>query len=268
MSEAIQQQVEEGVVPSEHEQAMIDLVDNTEAASQGQADPESAPEYVEETKEPEIDYKAEYEKLKASSDSTQPPADEGLTIEPDKEEPESEHTDSVTSLTPEELGKYTEEFSKSGELSEESYTELKALGVSKDLVDNYIQGQAAVQEARDNAVYESVGGKEAYSDMIAWAKESWTPEQINVFNDSVNSSDSAKVSFGVESLTAQYKAAQGSPVAKRALKGSGGSVGTSGGNNSFETKTDMMKAMRHPSYGKDASYTKMVERKVGNSTFL
>ncbi len=53
---------------------------------------------------------------------------------------------------------------------------------------------------------------------------------------------------------------------RRALSGS--TQGTSsGGSKGYADKGEMYKAMRHASYGKDASYTEMVVKKVGLSTF-
>jgi len=272
MSEAIENQ--EVVTPTEYEQSMIDKVDEARAKAEGQADPDKAPEYQEEVKEPEIDYKAEYEKLKAAQETPEVAKDtKNLEVTQDVKEPpkDSDTNNEVTKsdgkglLTPEQMGKYTQEFNTDGSLSEGSYAELEKLGITKEVVDTYIQGQAAIQEAQANKVYKTVGGADAYSDMISWAKDNWTPEQINVFNSQVNSGDESQIMFGVEALATQFKAAKGSPIPKRTLSGS--TQGTSGNTNSFETKADMYKAMNNSLYGKDASYTNMVAAKIANSSF-
>ena len=42
------------------------------------------------------------------------------------------------------ISKYSEEFAQNGQLSESSYQELKEVGFDKQIVDAYIQGQAAI----------------------------------------------------------------------------------------------------------------------------
>ena len=261
---------EQGTAPelTEHEQAMVDLVDSKEAASAGSADPENAAEYVEPEVVPdEIDYKAKYEELLSKANEQPEPKQDGLDIKPDAPTDSAKTEDEVSSsLTPEQMNKYSAEFSANGGLSDESYTELKGFGLSKSVVDSYISGQTAIQEARITKVYNTVGGEDAYAEMISWAKESWSPEQINIFNSQVQSGDDAQVMFGVDSLTAQYKANKGSPIPKRTLSGSGNATPNSA-NKGYANKGEMYKAMRDPQYGKDASYTQAVAKKIEHSQF-
>jgi hypothetical protein len=268
MSQEAQAPVEGTIELTEHEQEMVTKVDEVEAKAQGLADPESAPDYVETpdvTPSDTVDYKAKYEELLASKE----PTDGSLDI---KEEPKIEETPKGTTeeptsstLTPEQMGKYNDEFTSSGKLSDESYKELSKSGLSKEIVDTYIQGQSAIREAQATKVYDIVGGANSYGEMITWAKDNWTPEQINVFNNQVNSGNDAQIMFGVEALATQFKAVKGSPLPSRTLKGSSGSKGSP--SNSYESKDDMYKAMDNKLYGKDASYTNMVSQKIANSRF-
>lgn len=247
-------EVQEGV--SEHEQSMMDLVDTKEAETEGQVDPEKAPEYVEPEEPKTIDYKAEYEKLLSEKDTTKPE-------EEIPETPEEEPEDSEQSLvTPDVISKYVTEFN-SGGITEESYAEAKAAGYSKEVVDNYVAGQVAIAQAQNQRVFEKAGGPVEYNSMITWAKESWSPEQIAVFNEQVNSGDETKIMYGVDALKAQYTAAN-TGLPSRALKGDSGS---SGGSQGFSDKGEMYKAMNNKLYGKDASYTNMVTKKIGLSKF-
>jgi len=259
-----------------HEQEMVELVENRETLAKAQANPEEAPEYKEETHttegsgsngdDDEVDYKAKYEEL-LKQQKEPPTQQEGLEIaeDPKESEGEPEEAEGVTKITPEAMGKYQQEFAEAGELSEDSYKELEAKGISKEVVDGYIQGQQAIQEARVNKVYSTVGGKDNYQAMVEWAKESWDDSQIAVFNANVNSGDIAQVMFSVEALKAQFEAAQGSPLPKRAIAGT--SQGTPKGSKGYESKQEMYKAMRNPAYGKDPSYTKMVAERVALSNF-
>jgi len=241
----------------EHEQAMTDLVDETAAKAIGDANPEDAPEYVAPEEPVDIDYKAEYEKMLSEKEVPVPeekPSEEVI--------PEAADADLIT---PDALDKYTKEFTTDGNISQASYDELKAQGYSKAIVDNYIQGQAAIGQAQNQRVFAKAGGPEAYNDMLTWAKDTWSPEQITVFNDQVNSGNEQQMMFGVDALKAQHAAATaGLPT--RALKGSGGQ---GGGEESrgYADKSLMYKDMENRLYGKDASYTNMVTKKIGLSQF-
>lgn len=124
---------------TEHEQEMVALVDAKEASALGSADPEQAQEYIEPEAEPtrspegEIDYKAEYEKLIAEQDTKAPSETEGsLEVPEDKTDgadaSKGSEEEQAATLTPEEMSKYSKEFSEKGELSEDSYSELQKLG--------------------------------------------------------------------------------------------------------------------------------------------
>lgn len=265
---------EQGATPelTEHEQAMVDLVDSKAEALEGSVNPENASEYVEPEPTPEegdeVDYKAKYEELlnKAKTETT-PETPEGLDIKPEgSEDTTPDQTEEISTLTPEQMDRFSVEYNTKGSLSEASYGELGKLGLSKAVVDSYIQGQNALQTAQHAKAYQAVGGEEAYSDMVAWAKETWSPEQISVFNSQVQSGNEAKIMFGVDSLKAQYSSAKGSPIPKRTLSGTGGGS-ASGASRGYADKGEMYKAMRNPLYGKDASYTQTVAKKIEQSTF-
>jgi len=242
-----------------HDQAMVDAVDKAEENSAALVDPTLAPEY----KAPEvaIDYEVEYKKLKAEIDEKPEPVKPPDSIPSDVAD--GDVLTDFPEVTPEVLDTFTEEFNTNGALSEASYKALADKGYSQTLVDNYIQGQVAVQEALTAQVITAAGGQEAYSNMLEWAQEAWTPEQIEVFNSQVSSGDKATVDFGVNALKLQYKAEGGLPTRKlngSTPQGSGNSLG-------FESKTEMMEAMQNRAYGKDPAYTQMVAAKVGNSNF-
>ena len=87
------------------------------------------------------------------------------------------------------LDKYYQEYADSQELSEASYAELEKTGLSKDLVDSYIQGQTALAEKQSSEMFNEVGGKESYDSMINWASENLSETEINNIQSSLNSID-------------------------------------------------------------------------------
>jgi len=242
-----------------HEEAMVARAEEAETLAEAKADPEKVVASSEESaKEQEVS--TEEAKKQAEAPKEEP---KGLEIE-DKEPPKEEETSKV--ITQEDLSRYTEEFLANGELSEDTYKELAEQGFDKSVVDAYVQGQQALRDREVNSVYEAVGGKDTYSEMIAFAKENYTPEQIEGFNAAVGSGNQSQIMFAVNALKSQYEAAKGSPIQGRKLTGNTTASG-SGGVKGYATKSEMMKAMSDPRYYTDPSYNKMVAEKVALTTF-
>lgn len=106
-----------------------------------------------------------------------------------------------------------------------AYLEHK-LGLSRPVVDKHIEGQIALRQQKETAFYSSVGGKENYEGVLAWAKDNYTPEQKARFNKIVNGSDQDAVKEQIDLLMARaekggYKAPAGSgkPDTKESDKG-------------------------------------------------
>ena len=70
------------------------------------------------------------------------------------------------------FGKYSNEYNTNGSLSDSSYAEMEQKGIPRNVVDQYIEGQKALVTNVQNQVYNSVGGKEQYAEMVNWAKNS------------------------------------------------------------------------------------------------
>lgn len=241
---------------TEYEQEMVNKAEEAESKAQAQANPANAPAMEDEVTKPTEEEPIVKEEAKEPK---------GLDIEKEEDTKKQDEVEQPTILTPEDLDTYNKEYLEKGSLSEATYKELEGKGYSKEVVDSYVEGQAALRELSVNRVYDSVGGKESYSNMIEFAKDNWSDAQIEGFNKAVNSGDQTQVSFAVESLKAQYEAQNGNTMPKRPLKGTTG--GTSSVSKGFENKSEMMKAMRDPRYYKDASYNKMVMEKVAKSNF-
>lgn len=157
--------------------------------------------------------------------------------------------------------KYSEEFFKTGNLSETSYKELSALGYPKTVVDQFIAGQRAVLAAEEAQVFTTVGGKESYDTMIAWARDNMSKEEIETYNQSVESGNMSQVMFAVKGLQARYaNANKGEP---KLVGGSGRTTPTA-----FSSVAQVVAAMSDPKYKTDPAYRAEVERKIANSNVL
>jgi len=180
------------------------------------------------------------------------PADEA-TPKADEKDPAAEAAKSAGL----DMTALNEEFATSGTLSEASYQALDKVGISKDVVDNYIAGQQALAVQRDNEGYGLAGGKDQYTNMVTWAASNMSPAEIEAFNGSVTG-DPAQMKQAILGLKAAYEGALGSDPAL--LKG-GASVPS--GETAFGSRAEVTAAMRDRRYANDPAYRAMVERRVG-----
>jgi hypothetical protein len=87
------------------------------------------------------------------------------------EEPEAAPVEEGAGVTTEALQPFSEEYYSTGGLTDESFAKLEAMGLSRDLVEAFMEGQKAVQSAELNQIYAQAGGEEAYAHALAWAAQ-------------------------------------------------------------------------------------------------
>ena len=155
------------------------------------------------------------------------------------------------------FAKFTDEYTKTGTISEESYKELADKGFSKGDIDAYIDGQKALGANFASSIHEITGGKEGYTELINWAVEGMDVESITEYNTALQSGDQAKVKRLVEYMA--LKRGQTTPNQPNRLQGSGESDG--GGLKVFADKNEWMIATNNRLYGKDRKYTEMVDNR-------
>jgi len=172
---------------------------------------------------------------------------------------EEKPQDAPKGLTTETFSSYVDEYAKSGTLSDKSYAELEKLGVSRDLVDSYIEGRKSAAVAAENSVYGEVGGREQYQSMVSWAAQALAPEEIQAYNEVINSGDPKKTLFAVRSLAARFKESNSSGPA-RVVEGK-----RTDASDRFQSRAEMVAAMSDPRYSKDPAYRSAVIEKLKNS---
>lgn len=158
------------------------------------------------------------------------------------------------------LAKFSAEFAEKGALSEDSYKELEAKGISKEMVDTYIEAIKTKAEVGEAQVLASVGGREAFNVMSQWAAVNLTQKELDAFNAQVSSSADA-AGIAVTWLKAKYEAANGK--APKLVSGHAAPSGPVG----FATRSEMFAAISDKRYGRDPEYTALVERKVAARQF-
>ena len=158
---------------------------------------------------------------------------------------------------------------QSGALESGDYDQLAEAGFSRDMVDAYLSG-LQYKAAQDTAlsvkevasIKESLGGEAEYNKMIQWAGDNLTPEEVEGFNQIINTQPMAAVKMAVTGLHARYTAVEG-----REPKLIGGRA-SKGNTDKFESTAQLVEAMSDPRYSKDPAYQRKVQEKLGRSSIF
>ena len=158
-------------------------------------------------------------------------------------------------------GALTTEYEEKGALSEDTYKKLADAGYPKAVVDTYIRGVEAANEAFVNSVYTTAGGKTEY-DKLSNYIQSKGKDAVEGFNDALMNGSLSTVKMLINGFKAEMTLRNGTQ--KASVLGSGSPAGTSG----FANEADMDKAMDDPRYGVDEEYTKQVTKRLSKSKFF
>ena len=181
------------------------------------------------------------------------------------EAPEVEDSAPEVGVGTQALEPFAEEYYSTGALSEESFTQLEGMGLSRDLVQAFMEGQQAVQSAEVNQIFAQVGGEEAYGEALAWAAQNMSPEEIVAYNEQVESGDLTTATVAVRGLMAQYR--QGSPAGTRSNLLPSEPVGP-GGLAPYESVAQLMTDMRSKEYKTDPAFRARVQDRLSRSNVM
>ena len=98
------------------------------------------------------------------------------------------------------------------------------------------------------AIYDSVGGEEAYEAVISWASEALSERQQDAFNEILEGADPDKILMAVQGLVARFQReadVQGSFIRGRSAKP---------GAKPFQSREQLRMAMSDPRYKQDPAY--------------
>jgi hypothetical protein len=166
-----------------------------------------------------------------------------------------------TGLSTDSLAEYTQEFSESGNLSPESYEKIENdLGIPEDIARAYVDGQKALVAQSQATIYNEVGGQESYVEMIEWAKENLSEEEIGAYDQTMDSGELTSVVMAARGLAARFAQATGSTP--NLINGAAPS--TKGGN-PFRSWNQVSEAMRDPRYQKDPDFRQEIQDRLSIS---
>ena len=162
----------------------------------------------------------------------------------------------------------TEYYANDGELSPETIQKFSSMS-SQDLVNAYIEIQrnnpdaqvqsAELSDANINDVQNSVGGEQAYDQLTDWAAENLPDQEIDAFDNLIDSGNVAAIKMGLTALQSKYNEANG--YEGRMLQGkkpsSSGQI--------FRSQAELIQAMSDPRYETDPAYRNDLLEKLDNS---
>ncbi len=156
-----------------------------------------------------------------------------------------------------------------GEVTDEMVSTLTKAGFSETAVRSYFAGRASesgygaaaedITDSQINDIKQSVGGDQAYANVVNWAKSSLDQEQTNAFDEIVNSGSIQAIKLAVAGLKAEYDNANG--VEGRMVTGKTapprGDV--------FRSQAELVAAMNDRRYDNDPAYRQDVIEKLERS---
>jgi hypothetical protein len=158
---------------------------------------------------------------------------------------------------------------QSGTLEPGDYDQLAEAGFNRDMVDAYLSG-LQYKQTQDTAlsvkevasIKESLGGEAEYNKMIEWAASNLSADEVEGFNQIINTQPMAAVKMAITGLHARYSAVEGREpklIGGRAPKGS---------TDKFESTAQLVAAMSDPKYSTDPAYQRKVQEKLSRSSIF
>ena len=117
---------------------------------------------------------------------------------------------------------------------------------------------ASFTEQDVNGLKGLVGGEKNYNDMLGWASQNLSDQDIEMYDAVMELGSPAAARFAIEALAYRYQDSNG--VEGNLVQGkSPGPVGT------FRSQAELVQAMSDPRYDNDPAYRQDVMRKLDNS---
>ena len=193
--------------------------------------------------------------------------DKTETAEPEPEPAPTSLSDNASLIT----SASDEYYKNDGKLSADTLQKFQSMS-SQDLVNAYLEvtkspdWQAAppsevadVSESQINQVKNTVGGEQAYTNLVQWAGTNLDSQSIKAFDQIISTGSIDAIKFAVQGLKSQYDAANG--VEGTMLQGKAapnrGDV--------FRSQAELVAAMNDRRYDSDPAYRQDVIEKLDRS---
>lgn len=153
---------------------------------------------------------------------------------------------------------------ESGELSKETWEKIEELS-PRELVEAYMNWDGQEPEVKDltesevESIKKSVGGEQAYTDLMEWSNKNLPEQYVEAFDNLVSSGNVAAIELAVSGLVANYQNSNG--YEGRMVTGRD-AVSTA---DVFRSQAEVVQAMNDPRYDRDPAYRQDVFSKLERS---
>lgn len=157
-------------------------------------------------------------------------------------------------------------YGDNGELPEEAIEHFSKMD-PKDLIQSYLAYSSktragTVQQSEINAIKGTVGGEEAYNDMLDWARTNLNADEISDFNAVTGTGNVAAIKFAVDSLGNRWKSDVGYEAPLVTGKGASSRA------LSYRSNAELSRDIADPRYQNDPAFRQDVEAKLSRSKDL
>lgn len=101
-----------------------------------------------------------------------------------------------------------------------------------------------------------VGGDQEYSNLLGWAKENFTEQEIDMYDSIMDSGNTEAAFFAIQALALRYSDSVGTEG--ELIQGRAATDSTQG----FRSQAELVNAMNDPRYERDAAYRNDIMRKL------
>ena len=155
-----------------------------------------------------------------------------------------------------------------GTLTDDMKSQLVNAGFPSETVEAYLQGQAVQQgfvapsqnlsDTDVREIQDIAGGPNQYNDLTKWAETNLSPDDVNAFDEVMNTGNKAAVKFAVKALNAQYEDAVGREpslvTGKTSMRG-----------DKYRSMAEVVRDMESPQYESNDAYRLDVMQKLERS---
>ena len=170
-------------------------------------------------------------------------------------------------IDPFEMAKHFEE--NNGTLTDDMYSKLESTGLSKEIIDNYLEGvkgnlgmsqenaSPVLSESEIKDLKNIAGGERGYEQLMDWAGNNLTAQVAKNYDDVLATGNNAAISFAVKALMGQYEDANG--------RDSNIVTGKQSSTENYRSMAEVVRDMNKPEYQTDEAFRDDVIRKLAQS---
>ena len=156
-----------------------------------------------------------------------------------------------------------------GTLDDSMYEQLSKAGLSKTVVDNYLDGvrnevgfnadtpEPVLSQPEVDEIKSLAGGDKGYEDLMEWAGKNLTKEDAKNYDDVLATANKPAIKFAVKALMGQYEDSQG--------RDSTIVTGKQSSTETYRSMAEVVRDMNKPEYTTDEAFRDDVIRKLAQS---